>query len=122
MLVVGTIKDEDQIKPCLTPLVFRGPLSTFQSPSDHFGESRDSSSRSTNMGLGGGGTKNIVPPRETKVLGLILSLGTQSRGTRAARSTPSPPGPARGLASGTRLVPGRDSPNTTAATVESSSQ
>lgn len=101
MRVVGTVNDEDQIKPRLTPLVFKGPLSTFQAPSDRFGESRDSSSRSTSMG-GWGETLRTLFPRV-----LIPSLGTQSRGTRAARATPSPPGPARGLASGTRLVPPR---------------
>lgn len=69
MRVVGTIKDEDQIKPCLTPLVFRGPLSTFQSPSDHFGESRDSSSRSTNMGLGGGALRTLFPRVKPKCSG-----------------------------------------------------
>jgi hypothetical protein len=52
--VVGTVKDEDQIKPHLTPLVFKGPLPTFHAPSDHFGESRDSSPWSTSMGEGGG--------------------------------------------------------------------
>lgn len=96
--MVGTVKDEDRIKPRLTPLVFKGPLSTFQAPSDHFGESGDSSSRSTNKGWGWG-LRTLFPR--------VPSLGTQSRGTRAARSTPSPPGPARGLASGTRLVPRR---------------
>lgn len=99
--MVGTVKDEDQIKPRLTPLVFKGPLSTFQAPSDRFGESRDSSSRSTSMGGWGEMLRTLFP----RVL--IPSLGTQSRRTRAARATPSPPGPARGLASGTRLVPPR---------------
>lgn len=98
MHVVGTVKDEDQIKPHLTPLVFKGPLPTFQAPSDHFGESRDNSSRSTNMG-GGKGLRTLFP--------WVKPKWSQSRGTGPARATPSPPGPARGLASGTRLVPPR---------------
>lgn len=47
--MVGTVKDEDQIKPGLTPLVSKGPLVHLASPSGHFGKSRDSSSRSTRM-------------------------------------------------------------------------